>query len=144
MPRDLAPLLQALMNGGNMDQILDGLAADDPLVGRMVAMMRDRRQAAAARSEQTSTAEDSLSDARTQALIMASELDTLRDRNRRLAHALGACECFGEVPRCPVCGGAGRTGAYQIDAALFRTIVAPALAQVRGVGAQPPGNEEKQ
>jgi hypothetical protein len=49
------------------------------------------------------------------------------DRNLTLALALGACDCFGEVPGCTACGGAGTPGWLPPDKPLFSRYVVPAV-----------------
>jgi hypothetical protein len=61
-----------------------------------------------------------------------SELQRLRDRTRRLADALGACDsCWGEDSGCPECQGCGRPGRSLPDERLFAEIVMPAVRLVR-------------
>ena len=58
---------------------------------------------------------------------MQDELDELRERQDRLAAALGACaECWGEDLECEVCGGTGTPGAFVPDPRLYRALVSPA------------------
>jgi hypothetical protein len=51
----------------------------------------------------------------------------LADRNVLLAAALGACECWGDNPGCPDCGGAGTAGWKPPDPELYVEYVAPAV-----------------
>jgi hypothetical protein len=51
---------------------------------------------------------------------------TLVERNTMLAAALGACECWGEDPGCPVCAGDGGAGWALPDPALYAAYVRPA------------------
>ena len=55
--------------------------------------------------------------------------EELVDRNLILAAALGACDCWGTVPDCRVCSGAGGSGWADPEPALFAEYVAPALAR---------------
>jgi hypothetical protein len=57
----------------------------------------------------------------------ASYIEQLMDRNSSLAGALGACDCWGDVPDCPICGGAGRPGWATPHRELFAAYVDPAL-----------------
>jgi hypothetical protein len=58
---------------------------------------------------------------------MRDELEELRERQDRLAAALGACaDCWGEDPECEVCGGMGAPGSFVPDPRLYRTLVSPA------------------
>jgi len=51
----------------------------------------------------------------------------LARRNARAARALGACRCWGLNPGCPICGGAGRPGTYEVDPVAFSQLVLPLL-----------------
>jgi hypothetical protein len=53
--------------------------------------------------------------------------DVLVDRNVLLAAALGACDCWGEQPSCPECGGQGAAGWIPPDPDLYGEYVAPAV-----------------
>jgi hypothetical protein len=65
---------------------------------------------------------------------MQDELDELRERQDRLAAALGACaECWGEDLECEVCGGTGTPGAFVPDPRLYRAIVSP-VCRAAGAG----------
>ena len=62
---------------------------------------------------------------------MRDELEELRERQDRLAAALGACaDCWGEDPECEVCGGMGAPGSFVPDARLYRALVSPACRAV--------------
>ena len=50
----------------------------------------------------------------------------LLDRNAMLAAAVGACECWGEDPRCAVCAGNGAAGWSPPDPALYAAYIRPA------------------
>lgn len=72
------------------------------------------------------------------------ELRRLRDRNRRLAGALGACDsCWGEEPDCADCQGRGRPGRALPDDGLFAEIVMPVvrLARLGDPRSSEPGSE---
>jgi hypothetical protein len=58
--------------------------------------------------------------------------DVLLERSMLLAAALGACDCWGEDPACPVCSGAGLAGWRPPDPAAFDVFVAPALEAMKG------------
>jgi hypothetical protein len=63
---------------------------------------------------------------------MREELDELRERQDRLAAALGACpDCWGEDPECEVCGGTGTPGSFVPDLRLYRVLVSPACRAAR-------------
>jgi hypothetical protein len=55
--------------------------------------------------------------------------EELADHNLLLAAALGACDCWGADPQCPVCEGAGASGWTDPDPGLFAEFVAPAVAR---------------
>jgi hypothetical protein len=52
-------------------------------------------------------------------------------RNRRLAQALGACECWGELPACELCGGRGAPGGRPPQRAAFNAFVRPVIRRMR-------------
>lgn len=53
--------------------------------------------------------------------------DTTSARNLALASALGACDCWGEDARCPVCHGKGRPGWTLPEKPFFDYYVRPAM-----------------
>jgi hypothetical protein len=69
----------------------------------------------------------------------AEAYDALVDRNMILAAAVGACDCWGYEPGCPICGGAGSAGWTRPDAELFSEFVEPAVRRMTG----PLGDETK-
>jgi hypothetical protein len=54
-------------------------------------------------------------------------VDLLSDRNVLLAAAVGACECWGEDPDCPICSGRGSAGWTVPDVRLYQDYVEPAI-----------------
>lgn len=63
---------------------------------------------------------------------LAAELRAAQTVADTLAAALGACYlCWGEDRGCGHCGGAGRPGWAEPDAALFAEFVAPALQRMQ-------------
>jgi hypothetical protein len=54
----------------------------------------------------------------------------LQQKNRRLARALGACDCWGEIAACPQCAGRGGAGYQLPEREAFETVVRPALNRV--------------
>jgi len=61
----------------------------------------------------------------------------LVDRNMLLAAAVGACDCWGYEPNCPMCQGAGSAGWARPDDELFTHFVEPAVQRM----AAEPGEE---
>ena len=59
----------------------------------------------------------------------------LLDRNRTVAAALGACDCWGSRPDCPICAGAGAPGWALPDERLFAAYVLPAVSALAPAGA---------
>jgi hypothetical protein len=51
----------------------------------------------------------------------------LARRNQFMAGALGACDCFGQLPDCDRCSGTGAPGTYEPASAAFEVLVAPLL-----------------
>ncbi len=64
----------------------------------------------------------------------ASDLERLcaeqMARNQQLARALGACDCWGEMPSCPACGGRGAAGWQRPHKAPFDQFVSPVVRRV--------------
>jgi hypothetical protein len=58
----------------------------------------------------------------------------LVEMSNLLAAALGACDCWGLEPRCPVCEGAGSSGWIDPDLELFQEFVGPAAARLTARG----------
>jgi hypothetical protein len=61
--------------------------------------------------------------------------DELAERNLALAEALGACDCWGQDPRCHICEGEGGPGWILPDRQLFATYVQPAIRAIRAQAA---------
>jgi len=68
---------------------------------------------------------------------MRSSLTELKNENvkmiekyRKLIGALGACECLGENPICPMCEGRGIPGSKPIDEASFFHYVYPLIQRI--------------
>ena len=59
----------------------------------------------------------------------------LLDRNSTLAAALGACDCWGGRPDCPICAGIGAPGWALPDEQLFAAYVLPAVRALAPAGA---------
>ena len=57
--------------------------------------------------------------------------DDLAERSLALAEALGACDCWGQDPRCHICEGEGGPGWILPDRRLFATYVQPAIRAIR-------------
>ncbi len=58
--------------------------------------------------------------------------EVLSDRNTLFAAAVGACECWGEDPRCPRCSGHGSPGWMPPDSQLYAEYIAPAVMRSDG------------
>lgn len=56
--------------------------------------------------------------------------EALVDQNVLLAAAVGACDCWGQDPACPVCAGTGSAGWTEPDRTLFEEYVAPAVTRM--------------
>ena len=54
----------------------------------------------------------------------------LREMNQQLAAACGACVCWGRFASCPRCSGLGVAGSADVDPAMFRKHVEPALLRM--------------
>jgi uncharacterized protein YciW len=65
-----------------------------------------------------------------QSSAMSPALEQVRARNRRLARALGACDCFGEDSACGQCGGRGSPGWRLPDRQEFEATVRPTLQKI--------------
>ena len=61
--------------------------------------------------------------------------DEVAERNLALAEALGACDCWGQDPRCHICEGEGGPGWILPDRQLFATYVQPAIRAIRAQAA---------
>jgi hypothetical protein len=72
----------------------------------------------------------------------------LADRNVLLAAAVGACDCWGQEPNCPICSGEGSAGWLQPDPRLYAEYVEPAVLRSRSQGNhsgnQPPTEGDRQ
>ena len=131
-------LIARLGTDGEADPFATILAeaeAQDPRMKLVRALVeRRRRRAVEADAEGTPPAQMSVTDPARLGQVVTdacAELAHLRVRGQRLASALGACPaCWGEDERCRTCRGEGRPGAVQPDVALFRELIAPAVARL--------------
>ena len=57
-------------------------------------------------------------------------LGQLQQKNHRVAVALGACDCWGEIASCPQCAGRGAPGWQLPERESFEAVVRPALSRV--------------
>jgi hypothetical protein len=64
--------------------------------------------------------------------------EELLDRQTVLAAALGACDCWGQQPECPICHGAGGSGWALPDRQLFASYVQPAVRVMDNEKSGPP------
>ena len=102
--------------------LLQQLGGDDPRL-RMIAQLMEARAQVRSLGAPSDDAELAL---RLRRLREAYE--ELRAQYLRVAAALGACaRCWGDDPRCSACGGAGTSGFFAPDPALFDYYVAPAV-----------------
>jgi hypothetical protein len=69
---------------------------------------------------------------------LAARHDGLVERNIALASALGACDCWGDRPGCPICDGDGAPGWLPPDPHLFATYVLPVAPTLPRAGSVPP------
>lgn len=61
---------------------------------------------------------------------LKTEYVKLVEKFRRLASALGACECLGENPICPLCQGKGIPGSRKIEEKPFFQYVYPLIQRI--------------
>jgi hypothetical protein len=52
-------------------------------------------------------------------------------RNGKLARALGACDCWGELPSCDRCGGRGAPGWRRPHLPSFNLLVRPVIQKMK-------------
>jgi hypothetical protein len=130
---DLTQLLLSHVAGGpggavSLPDIVAQSLGDDPLAAPLAEALR-KREAAAEQVDDIDEPEVLDPDPEVADVLqrLYAELETLRERTRVLADALGACpRCFGEDHLCQVCRGRGRAGGRQPDDGLFQELVAPA------------------
>jgi hypothetical protein len=89
-------------------QLLASALGDDDVVEQR-AMQRARRRRAAMQ----------------QVAHIQRLMQHMGDRNRFIAGALGACECWGADGRCSRCAGRGGPGTFDPDASAFALLVLP-------------------
>ncbi|HEX6749583.1 MAG TPA: hypothetical protein VF092_19970 [Longimicrobium sp.] len=144
----LDSLLLQLAAGGpepgslpSTDEMVAQLAGDDPLKGLIVRQIIERHDAPDEEDDEPAApAPDPQARARERAARrrlreLRDELMALRERSDALAAALGACYlCWGEDPRCAVCGGHGTPGTMVPDGDEFARYVAPALKHLQPRG----------
>lgn len=58
--------------------------------------------------------------------------EQLKMLNTTAASAVGACECWGKNPGCPVCQGQGRPGTQEVNQAAFGQLIAPFFQALMG------------
>lgn len=63
-------------------------------------------------------------------LELKNENVKMIDKYRKLIGALGACECLGENPICPMCEGKGIPGSKAIDEAAFFQYIYPLIQRI--------------
>jgi hypothetical protein len=151
---DPVALLQTISSGATdptslvLSQ-LGGLAQDNPGLAMLLGLLGrhtsgkeaearpkeddEDAQLAAQRAEsaQRETARH-LSELKETIKDLYAELKILRERNDRVAAAVGACYvCFGSDPFCEECGGRGSPGSRLSEPAAYREYVLPAVLRVQ-------------
>jgi hypothetical protein len=135
-----AQQMQALLGGGlDASSLASALGQSDPNMGAMISALMQRQSASTDASvtidrevyerEQTEHAamQTQHEKLRRVAERMHEELVALRQRNRQLASAVGACpHCWGESPECELCGGEGLPGSAPPRRETFQRYVWPA------------------
>ena len=111
----MAPAALALEEGQREDMLVDTLA------GQLVGYLGMGGDGGDSRPGSTAAAEGDLE------RICADQLA----RNRRLARALGACDCWGELPGCDLCGGYGTPGWRRPHRASFDALVRPVIRRMQ-------------
>lgn len=77
-----------------------------------------------------------------QADAQTAHYEELLDRNSSVAGALGACDCWGSAPSCPICQGEGIPGWMLPDGELFAAYVEPALTRLTDPQRSPTAADE--
>jgi hypothetical protein len=130
---EVTQLLLSRLTGGeqatglSLPDVVEQSLGDDPLAGPLATLLRQRAE--------QDDGDDDVDDEEVADVLerLYAEVETLRERMRTLADALGACpRCFGEDQLCPVCHGRGRPGGRQPDTALFTELVEPARLRLGG------------
>lgn len=137
--------LQGLAGGGALDMqsLIGSLGQKDPGMGAILSTILQQRAAQGESDDQTSGREALEHEQQLHAATRAQheklrriadrmhdELLVLRQRNRQLACAVGACPaCWGEAPDCEMCGGEGAPGSALPRRDMFNRYVWPAAQQ---------------
>jgi hypothetical protein len=142
-PNELGTLLQTAMSdplgtlGRILEQVLGQLSADANTDSysaagtgpeALIAEAITRRITSLFAAPNQGSRQDRLLSMR--ADVQAAYYEQVLDRNVCLAAALGACDCWGSVPECPICEGAGAPGWTMPDRELFATYVQPAMTRM--------------
>lgn len=141
----------AVQNGvdpaASPDELMAQLAQDNPRLALLASLFARRR------AEETRGADDveeppiapdpprapDVRRLRRRLRRVAAEATQLREWNRALAGALGACDhCWGADMLCPRCRGAGEPGSYAPERPLFDRLVLPAVIRLRRQSVRPP------
>jgi hypothetical protein len=140
---ELGALLQSAMSnplsmlGRILEQVLGQLSADpnatsysaaDAGPEALIAEAITRRLTDFFAAPDPGSSRDRLVSMRADA--QAAYHEQVLDRNICLATALGACDCWGSAPECPICQGEGTPGWTLPDRELFATYVQPALTKM--------------
>jgi hypothetical protein len=131
--------------GGELSiaDVVERSLGEDPIAEPLAAALRQRQAALAAAGAEPEEEEPDpqVADVLTR---LYAEVEQLRERNRVLADALGACpRCFGEDQICPVCRGRGKPGGRAPDPSLISELVEPALRRAGGSARAPEQVEDQ-
>jgi hypothetical protein len=133
-----------MSSGGDFGQLLDHVGADpvgllDRVLARAVGQLSGDAAAVDDGSEGSPADVVAAALGDRLALLIAGDRREreLEARNRVLATALGACDCWGEDIGCPVCDGEGAPGWLLPEPRLFAAYVRPGLRALDQMDAVP-------
>jgi hypothetical protein len=151
---DPVALLQTISSGATdptslvLSQ-LGGLAQDNPGMAMLLGLLGRHTSAKEAEAQPKEDEEDAqlaaqraeaarhetaryLCEMKETVKDLYAELKILRERNDKVAAAVGACYvCFGSDPFCEECGGRGSPGSRLSEPAAYREYVLPAVLRVQ-------------
>lgn len=111
-------------------ELMDQMGIADPRMRMLAQLMQNQGGPSSPRPEGllNEDRQAKIRQARARYERLTDENAVLRERNDRLAAALGACpRCWGEAHNCAACGGEGAPGAYVPDQDPFAAYVLPAV-----------------